>query len=293
MLSGSWRHIIGAFCLTALACSGQAQEAQEKPDQSANEQQGSSDQLPIPLPILVVEPEQAAIARQNAEEATRIREQRDLLAQESMDAAAQRMAQIAFWQTVLVFVGTVALIWTLLETRAMTVATREIGDAQTRPYPMLKTGSTVLVTTLGQSLDIEFRFPVFNAGQTPVTDFSFVFEIFVWQAGKGAPTPNNLLRRSPVYEFATLSREDDKFQIRSIMTFRSQDVQEVGDRDGSESLSADVINLAVCCTLTGKYYSGKELPPFKVWLELPDKIYTWRNHPFAEQHTFDPPRRSL
>lgn len=293
MSRSDWRYIVGAISLALIASSAQAQENQKQPEPPSKNAEAAANDLSGPLPVIIVESEEAAVARERAEQEADTRERADLIAQEGMNAATKRMAKYAFWQTWLIGIGTVALIWTLLETRAMTVATREIGDAQTRPYPMLKTGSTALITTFGQSLDIEFRFPVFNAGQTPVTDFNFVFEVFVWQAGIGPPTPNNLLRKSPVFEFATLSKEDDKFQIRSQMSFRSQDLQEVGDKDGSDALSADVIRLAVRCTLTGSDYSGKALAPFVVWLELPDKIYIWRDHPYSEQHFFEPPRRSL
>ncbi len=134
----------------ALACwSGQAQE--QKPETTGRAEQ-THESAPNPpsvgLPVQLIESPAEAEARKRAEQQSERREIADLVAQRGMNLAAQamndatqRMAQYAFWSTVIVAVGTALLFWTLWETRKATKAandavmvTREIGEAQVRAY---------------------------------------------------------------------------------------------------------------------------------------------------------------
>lgn len=129
MFSGGWRYVIGAFCLAALVSSGQAQEDQKQPERPSEKQEASANDLSTALPVVVIESEEAAVARQRAEEEARDREQRDVLAQEGMNAATERMAKYALWQTLLIAVGTGALIYTLFLTRQANKAAHKAVDA--------------------------------------------------------------------------------------------------------------------------------------------------------------------
>lgn len=141
MFSSGWRYLLGILCLAMLMSSGHAQEGKKQPELPANEQEAAPANLPVPLPIVVIESEEATLARLSAEEEARDREQRDILAQEGMDAATRRMAKYGFWQTWLIALGTAALLYTLWLTRQANRAaqnavdvTSKIGYGQLRPY---------------------------------------------------------------------------------------------------------------------------------------------------------------
>lgn len=63
--------------------------------------------------------------------------------EEAADAVTQRMANYAGWQTVLLFIGTGALVWTLYLTRQANIGFSSVGRAQLRPY--IVPGPPVLV----------------------------------------------------------------------------------------------------------------------------------------------------
>ena len=108
-----WRYILIAVGLTIYAQLGQAQEDVQptQPIQIENETP------PNELPVITAESDEVTkVSEQDQTESTQ-REIQDLIAQQGMDAAAQRMADYAFWQTLLIFIGTIVLVWTLMQTR--------------------------------------------------------------------------------------------------------------------------------------------------------------------------------
>ncbi len=133
----------------ALVASEKNAVAQEVPANNVDEHSRDSEEpeqpeinrLPDPLRVeIVVEDGEAQAARAHQEEAEN-REIRDIAAQEGMNEATRRMADLAFWQTILVAIGTVVLIYTLYLTRQANLAarqavevTRDIGEAQARGY---------------------------------------------------------------------------------------------------------------------------------------------------------------
>ena len=127
---------------------GEAQEqAPEAQEQTANQQE-ETQPLPIPLPVEIIESEESSQARQRSEEEARYREIEDLIAQQGMnaatqsiDAATQDMRDYALYSTLLVFVGTLLLFWTLRLTRQANSAalksveiTEKMGRLQTQAY---------------------------------------------------------------------------------------------------------------------------------------------------------------
>ena len=172
MSDGNWRYVLAGVCLGLVALSGQAQESQDQSETAPTEQEGAPQQLPVPLPVVVIEAEEAAISRQRAEQETAEREQMDLVAQQGMNSATQWMAKYALFQTLLILVGTAALIWTLCLTRqanraaqAAVDVTRETGEAQVRAYLTCIGGD---FSVAGDTLTVR---PIFkNLGQSPARD---------------------------------------------------------------------------------------------------------------------------
>ena len=158
---------------------GQAQQQDEDAQGAPTEQQDSPQILPLPLPVEIIESDAAADARQREEHEAEERQIRDLAAQEgvnvatqAMNDATQRMAQYAFWSTVIVGVGTVLLFWTLWETRKANRSTREavdvtrdVGQAQVRAYLYCKSARYRLSK---DALTAEIE--IANAGQSPATN---------------------------------------------------------------------------------------------------------------------------
>lgn len=137
-----------------LGTSGQAQEEAGSPQREPAAQEEPTQTLSPPLRVDVVEDETPSEASEREEQEAREREiaDADLAAQEGMNVAAQamneatqRMAEYAFWSTVLVGVGTVLLLGTLWLTRQANWAAQEavrvtqrIGEAQVRAYMTLR-----------------------------------------------------------------------------------------------------------------------------------------------------------
>jgi type II secretory pathway pseudopilin PulG len=161
-----------ALGLTLLASSDlPAQE--NKGDTEEQEQQNSEQILTVPTPLqveIVVEDGEAE-ARQASEQ----RADGNLVAQQGMNEATQRMADLALWQTVLIAIGTTALLYTLWLTRqanraaqAAVDVTRSIGEAQTRAYLSFDTVKPVYINPKGDVItSILFRPHIINTGQTP------------------------------------------------------------------------------------------------------------------------------
>jgi hypothetical protein len=139
MFGSYWHQLIAVIGLALLASSGQAQERENEPQGADKEQQESA--KPFAIPVEVVESQETTKARKRTEQQSDDREYADLVAQQGMDAATRRMAELAVWQTLFIFLGTCALIYTLFLTRSANraawkavEATERMGQAQVRAY---------------------------------------------------------------------------------------------------------------------------------------------------------------
>lgn len=122
--------------LTILLAQGPcvAQELATNPreaPQSATSQEGgerAADRFSVPVRIIEGPAESEAARRSEAEREQRERD--DLVAQNRAAEAGARTATLAYWQTVLVLIGTVFLAWNLIETRrSVRVAEKGVTDA--------------------------------------------------------------------------------------------------------------------------------------------------------------------
>lgn len=159
-----------ALGLINLAGAAQAQEqavepstAQQRSDQTAN----SSD-MPVPLPVEIVESEAQRETRQSQLEETLQLQADDLAAQLAANEASQRMADSAGVQTWLIGIGTILLLVTLGLTlqanraaREAVSVTREVGRDQSRAY--LSITGAYLYLFHGSQITIGIR----NIGLTP------------------------------------------------------------------------------------------------------------------------------
>lgn len=175
MLSCGWRHFAGVVFLAIIAFSGQAQGNPEQSGQPTKEEAGP-DKLPLPLPVTIVEPDEVTSSRDSAQAEAEERAKRDLLAQEGMDAAAQKMTKYALWQTWLIAIGTAALIYTLWLTRQANGSalkaveiTRTLGLAEQRPYVQANITQYISHRVRGKDDAVFWRIRVVlsNTGNTP------------------------------------------------------------------------------------------------------------------------------
>lgn len=176
MLYRSWL-FIAAFGL--IAGLGQAQAQTYSTDGQRNPQEEPAQSLPIPLPVKIIENEDAVKIKEYRDEKSLRTADADLLAQQSMNVAAQemnqatqRMAKYAYWSTISVGIGTVLLIITLALTysanRSALAAirvTEDIGKRQLRAYVTVGIDRGVLLGAERRQLRIHIQFK--NAGQTP------------------------------------------------------------------------------------------------------------------------------
>ncbi|WP_139274607.1 hypothetical protein [Roseovarius azorensis] len=130
MSKGRWI-IAVAFGLT-IATSLQAQEQAGSANDRSNAKQEPSHSLPIPLPVQIIEDDEASEARKASESEATQREKDDLVAQQGMNAATQAMNEAtqsmkwASWVSAgLIAVGTFLLIWTLQRKHPPRAAVRQ------------------------------------------------------------------------------------------------------------------------------------------------------------------------
>lgn len=168
----------GTFGLILLPALGQAQNEAGNSKNGATEKQQPAQQLPIPLPVKIIEDDETAIARKASENETAQREKDDLVAQQGMHAATQAMNEAtqsmkqASWVSAgLVLLGTGLLIWTLHLTRKANEAaqeavkvTRDIGRAQVRAYVNI---GAVGIENLAVGETPKVRLDIRNSGNSP------------------------------------------------------------------------------------------------------------------------------
>ena len=146
----SYRNRIAALVLGLICAvsSGQAQEHTQSEQGQIAQQKQPAQALPPPFPVVIIEDEAAANARERREAESRQHEIDDLAAQKGMNTATkamneatQNMALYTLISTVFVGIGTVLLFVTLYLThqaneaaQAAVNVTQRIGDAQLRSY---------------------------------------------------------------------------------------------------------------------------------------------------------------
>lgn len=142
MFRGYWITAIALGLAWLLSVMGYSQEPDTNNYHNAAERSyDASEYDPPTFPIFKIESDAEAQARQDAEERAEQRELEDLAAQQGMNESAQKMADYAVYQTVLIAIGTVALIWTLVLTQrtasaavAANTISRDMLYASNRPY---------------------------------------------------------------------------------------------------------------------------------------------------------------
>lgn len=141
-----------AFSGSPLYVQAQVGESDEQ-RQSAPEQNLPQDPR-WTLPVEIVEDQAEAEARKRREERAEQRELDELAAQQGMDESTEKMADYALYQTILIAIGTGALIYTLYLTRQANRAaveavkvTREIGQVQARAYVGVELRGGILMDT--------------------------------------------------------------------------------------------------------------------------------------------------
>lgn len=161
----------------AFSALGQAQEGEQQAERPANEQEAATDDFPVPLPVVIIESDETTSARQSTKDEASNNQKADLIAQQGMDAATQRMANYAKWQTLLILIGTIALLWTLYLTRSATKAaqdavgvTRKMGEAQTRAYLSV---SPVSVSSFKAGEKMRIIYNIKNLGNSPAFGIYF------------------------------------------------------------------------------------------------------------------------
>lgn len=127
-----------------------------------------------------------------------VRAENDLVAQTRMALWALWMLVATVAMSVITAIG-VYFVWlTLKATQEMARDTATIGHAQTRAYVELK---DVIVSPRRDSNCLEVKFEAHNIGPTPLSEFNYVFLIFMWgNADSGATPPKGYQREnSPQY----------------------------------------------------------------------------------------------
>ena len=158
---------------------------------------------PLSVPVWIVEADADKDARERREEEARRREIRDLAAQEGMNAATQAMndatqsmATYAKWSTLIVGVGTLLLIWQLIETRKAVTVTREIGQAQVRAYLSVSVPSYPPLRDIGAERPIPFKITIENKGDSPARNVRQLAGSMMNNAVLATPCPDLILPRS-------------------------------------------------------------------------------------------------
>lgn len=217
----TWLYAV-AFGL-ALTGSGYAQDENGTPDQAPTEQETQPTDLPNPFPVIIIESDESADARQSEEEIRAQREKDDLEAQEgmqfateAMNEATQSMKNAAWVSAILVGAGTLLLVWTLSLTRsankssqAAVEVTRDVGRAQTRAYVFFNMEGVVkpFEVDIGNPTEISIDFEIANLGQTPAHNVRHIAKIIIRNRSEkfgsevvkimeGQPTPDASLKPS-------------------------------------------------------------------------------------------------
>lgn len=177
----SYWHIAIAFGLIALLTTsavptyGEENEVGGATENAANEQN-----RPQKFPILVpIESDESTKTREVSEKRAEQRELDDLAAQEGMNEATQKMADYSIYQTILIAIGTIILIYTLYLTRqanrTVLKASAALRDVQ-RPWIIVLPPTINGLKPISPDGDAHYAFmfnvsfEILNSGTLPATD---------------------------------------------------------------------------------------------------------------------------
>lgn len=165
--------------------------------------QSTAQNTPWGVPIYVIEDEAKAEARQRGEDRAERRESDELVAQQSMSDATQRMSDYSFWQTIFLGVGTLLLVGTLWLTakanRAASDAvkagmeTNRIMREERRPwvnyFSLRVSMGTIQIVDKNNVLEEGVLLHVYwqNFGQTPARDTNIFMGSKVTKPGEAIP----------------------------------------------------------------------------------------------------------
>lgn len=171
MLRSHWIAAVALGLTIALTEVGYCQEnpANDSPSPAETSDEQAEPLLPA-IGIRIIESDEQASSRQAAEERAEQRELNDLAAQQGMNEATQQMAVYALLQTILIAVGTGALIYTLHLTRQANRAAQE-GVAVTRYLGKVQTEAYLAVTNLsiGHGIGHQIVRQMVDTGFAPIS----------------------------------------------------------------------------------------------------------------------------
>lgn len=258
MFSRAWiAGVAIGLAISGSALCVQAQVGEGEGQRETTHQESPAGDAPWTFPVEIIEDETETDARQRREQRAEQREIEDLIAQQGMDNATQRMADISEHQTLLILVGTVLLFATLLLTlqanraavRAAKAAegtvevTRDIARRQLRAY--VGTELTVL-KDLAAGKCPEMRIIIKNFGQTPAYDIASWSEMEIMKPSearfvltKSKPGGKKVLNPSSTY--SNYARKDEpltdaEFEIIQSDTARLYWFGELTYRDAFDEL---------------------------------------------------------
>lgn len=164
--------------------------------------------------------------------------------------------------------GILVIYATLHETRQMTVATREIGEAQTRAYILIRKSGTIRVSIQGGMMDIHIKLPFENAGATPAFDPTVKFRLFFF-----VPGPRVFRGVEPVLEeifdgIAPMAPNGGEYILdRRLISPQSNIEHGILQTARHRNLSRTTTYIHVELYISGKDYAGRSLPDYKVFVD--------------------------
>lgn len=152
-----------------LALGGQTKPVPNQTETDASQTNAQEQWPPLPLPVQIVDEQAKKDARERAESEARQRDIDDVIAQQGMNDASQRMANAADLQTKIIFVGTVLVFVTLIVTAlankaafAMVKTAEKTAERQLRAYVVARGPEREI-----NDDEFDYTVDIVNTGQTP------------------------------------------------------------------------------------------------------------------------------
>lgn len=205
---------------------------------------------------------------------------------EELDLIAQSvMAHWTSYITGFTALGLIVLIMTLIEARMsgekVAGVTREIGEAQLRPYPMIMGRSKIrygITDTGSLSLTLTLKFG--NAGETPAFEPGVTIRLFFWEPGPRDFTKGGCVLEETFDGLGTWAAKSNDFEmertLNSSVAMIEQSVKDVARHDEPKTGHA-YVHLEVL--VNARDYAKRALPTYAVYVESDGTIpYRQRNH---------------
>jgi|GEM_PF-4887871 len=185
-----------------------------------------------------------------------------LVTTELIELNAQRSAAYwTAWIAVFTAFGLVALIGTLIQTQQIAIVTRSVGEAQTRPFPLIKNGGGFEVATQPNAVGvtIKVKLKVSNAGPTPLVGLIIRVDWYIWQPGPRTFTEQSRMF-TQTYAPAGPIGPNDEVEIEPLITtthdFITRALQST--RGGPPDNFHRYIRLEI--SLVGQDFAGRLIP---------------------------------